>query len=151
MVSAKAAMVDIGDKRDVMRIAKAAGQIRLRRETIDRILENRVEKGDVLTNAKLAAISAIKKTPEIILLAHPIPILAANVNFNVDRERSLIWVEVEVKSVAKTGVEMEALTGVATALLSIFDLCKQYEKDEKGEYPTAEISGIKVIQKIKEE
>jgi len=144
-------MVDIGDKRDVTRIAKAAGQIRLRRETIDRILENRVEKGDVLTNAKLAAISAIKKTPEIILLAHPIPILAANVNFNVDRERSLIWVEVEVKSVAKTGVEMEALTGVATALLSIFDLCKQYEKDEKGEYPTAEISGIKVIQKIKEE
>ena len=144
-------MVDIGDKRDVTRIAKAAGQIRLRRETIDRILENRVEKGDVLTNAKLAAISAIKKTPEIILLTHPIPILAANVNFNVDRERSLIWVEVEVKSVAKTGVEMEALTGVATALLSIFDLCKQYEKDEKGEYPTAEISGIKVIQKIKEE
>ncbi len=141
-------MVEIGGKSDVLRIAKARGIIRLRESTVQRILKGEIKKGDVVSVAQLAAIMAVKKTPEIVPLCHPIPITGVDVNFNFEGNR--VIVEVEVRSVGKTGVEMEALTGVSAALLAVWDMVKVYEKDEKGEYPYTVIEEIKVLKKIKE-
>ena len=141
-------MVDISEKEPVLRIARARGRIKLRESTIKRIVEGRVEKGDVITVAKLAAIQAVKKTPEIIQLCHPIPI--ENVGVEVRIEKDYVEVEVEVKAIAKTGVEMEALSGVSAALLNIWDMVKKYEKDEMGQYPSTAISDISVLEKRKD-
>ncbi|MGC8932653.1 MAG: cyclic pyranopterin monophosphate synthase MoaC [Candidatus Methanodesulfokora sp.] len=141
-------MVDISEKEPVLRIARARGRIKLRESTIKRIVEGRVEKGDVITVAKLAAIQAVKKTPEIIQLCHPIPI--ENVGVEVRIEKDYVEVEVEVKAIAKTGVEMEALSGVSAALLNIWDMVKKYEKDETGQYPSTAISDISVLEKRKD-
>jgi len=141
-------MIDITSKKEVYREATAEGIIKLRKETVKRILERRVEKGDVFTISKIAAISAVKKTPELIPLCHNIPITHVNVEFKVlDDEH--IMCRVTVKTTAKTGVEMEALTGVSTALLNIWDLVKKYEKDENGQYPFTRIESIRVVSKIK--
>ena len=140
-------MVEIGEKPDVLRIAKARGVIRLRESTVQRILNGEIKKGDVVSVAQLAAIMAVKKTPEIVPLCHPIPITGVDVNFSFEESR--VIVEVEVRSVGKTGVEMEALTGVSAALLAVWDMVKAYEKDEKGEYPYTVIEEIKVLKKIK--
>ncbi len=141
-------MVDITSKKEVYREATAEGIIKLRKETVKRILEGRVEKGDVFTISKIAAISAVKKTPELIPLCHNIPITHVNVEFKVlDDEH--IMCRVTVKTTAKTGVEMEALTGVSTALLNVWDLVKKYEKDENGQYPFTRIESIRVVSKIK--
>ncbi|MHA1582521.1 MAG: cyclic pyranopterin monophosphate synthase MoaC [Candidatus Baldrarchaeia archaeon] len=140
-------MVEIGEKPDVLRIAKARGTIRLRESTVQRILKGEIKKGDVVSVAQLAAIMAVKKTPEIVPLCHPIPITGVDVNFSFEENR--VIVEVEVRSVGKTGVEMEALTGVSAALLAVWDMVKAYEKDEKGEYPSTVIEEIKVLKKIK--
>ena len=142
-------MVDITGKPDVYREAAASGVIRLKPETVRRILEGRVEKGDVLTCARLAAIMAVKRTPEILFLTHPIPITGVDVSFEFGED----WVKarVTVRSHGKTGVEMEALTGVSAALLTVFDMCKAYEKDEMGQYPVAEITDIRVERKVKGE
>lgn len=142
-----ARMVEVGGKPEVLRVARARGLIRLREETVRRILEGRVEKGDPLAVAQVAAILAVKKTPEIVPLCHPIPITGVKVDFDVrDRE---VEVTVEVRAVARTGVEMEALTGVMAALLAIWDVVKAYEKDERGQYPETEIYGVKVLEKVK--
>lgn len=148
-VSEVVRMVDIGHKPDVVRSARAVGYIRLRKETIERILRGEVEKGNVWSVAHLAAIMAVKKTPEIVPLCHPIPITGIDVNMEVEGNR--IRVEVEVRSVGKTGVEMEALTGVSAALLAIWDMVKAYEKDVAGQYPYTAIEEIRVVSKIKEE
>ena len=141
-------MIDITSKKEVYREATAEGIIKLRKETVKRILERRVEKGDVFTISKIAAISAVKKTPELIPLCHNIPITHVNVEFKVlDDEH--IMCRVTVKTTAKTGVEMEALTGVSTALLNVWDLVKKYEKDENGQYPFTRIESIRVVSKIK--
>ena len=144
-------MVDISEKRDVVRIAIARGEIRLKRETIEKILKNEIKKGNVISASKLAAIMAVKKTPEILPLCHPIPITNVNVEIRPDLEKSIVSVEVTVKSFGKTGVEMEALVGVTTALLNIWDMTKAYEKDEKGQYPHTSIEKITVVEKIKGE
>lgn len=140
-------MVEVGGKPEVLRVARARGVIRLREGTIRRILEGRIEKGNPLAVARVAAVMAVKKTPEIVPLCHPIPVTGVDVSFQV-RSRE-VEVEVEVRTVARTGVEMEALTGAAAALLAIWDMVKAYEKDEKGQYPETEITGIKVLRKIK--
>jgi len=141
-------MIDITSKKEVYREATAEGIIKLRKETVKRILEGRVEKGDVFTISKIAAINAVKKTPELIPLCHNIPITHVNVEFKVlDDEH--IMCRVTVKTTAKTGVEMEALTGVSTALLNVWDLVKKYEKDENGQYPFTRIESIRVVSKIK--
>ena len=140
-------MVEIGEKPDVLRIAKARGAIKLRESTVQRILKGEIKKGDIVSVAQLAAIMAVKKTPEIVPLCHPIPITGVNVDFNFEKNR--VIVEVEVRSVGKTGVEMEALTGVSAALLAVWDMVKAYEKDEKGQYPYTMIEEIKVVSKIK--
>jgi len=140
-------MVEIGEKPDVLRIAKARGIIRLRESTVQRILKGEIKKGDVVSVAQLAAIMAVKKTPEIVPLCHPIPITGVDVNFSLGEDRVII--EVEVRSIGKTGVEMEALTGVSAALLAVWDMVKAYEKNERGEYPYTAIEEIRVVRKIK--
>ncbi|MFX1574071.1 MAG: cyclic pyranopterin monophosphate synthase MoaC [Promethearchaeota archaeon] len=142
-------MIDISDKNTISRIAKASGRIFLKTETINRIKNNQVEKGDVFTIAKISAINAVKKVPDLIPLCHPIPINNVSLEFEIENKNS-IQVTCTVKSFARTGVEMEALTGINVALLNIWDVVKMYEKDEKGQYPTTIITDIKVEEKIKE-
>jgi len=141
-------MVDISPKDVVFREAIAEGYIRLRKETITLIKEGRVEKGDVFTIAKVAAIQAVKKTPELIPLCHNIQINFVDVKFQVVSENR-VRVEATVRASAKTGVEMEALTAVTVALLNIWDLVKKYEKDERGQYPWTIIEGVRVVSKVK--
>ncbi len=143
-------MIDISEKEAIFRIAKASGRIRLKKETIKKIKENDVKKGDVLTIAKIAAINAVKKVPDLIPFCHQIPITKIDVDFNIEND-TIIYVSCTVKSVAQTGVEMEALTGVNIALLNIWDVVKMYEKDEKGQYPSTLIYDIKVEEKIKKQ
>jgi len=140
-------MVDVTGKDVVFREAVAEGRIKLRRETLRLVRSGGVEKGDVFSIAKIAAIMAVKKTSEIIPLTHPIPI--THVDVDVEAGEDNIYVRVTVRTNAQTGVEMEALTGVAASLLTVWDLVKKYEKDDMGQYPTTEISSIKVISKVK--
>ncbi|MFX0024541.1 MAG: cyclic pyranopterin monophosphate synthase MoaC [Candidatus Hermodarchaeota archaeon] len=140
-------MIDISEKDTIHRIARASGKIKLKKETIIRIKTNNVEKGDALTIAKVSAINAVKKVPDLIPFCHPISITNIKVDFEIGDE--LIKVICTVKSIAKTGVEMEALTGVNIALLNLWDVVKMYEKDEDGQYPTTQIFDIKVDKKIK--
>lgn len=144
-----AQMVDISGKKDSLRIASASGDIKLRPGTIDAIRNQQVTKGNVLATARIAAILAVKKTPELIPMCHQIPINSIDISFDVSS--TTITVEVTVKSDGKTGVEMDALTGVSAALLTIWDMVKSAEKDETGNYPLTMIQEIKVISKIKEE
>lgn len=138
-------MIDVTTKEDVVRKSVASGSIFLRKETIDAIRGGKVEKGDALDTSKIAAIQAIKKTPELIPFCHLIPITAVDVDFELRDEE--VKVTVEVTSVSKTGVEMDALTGVSVALLTIWDMVKPMEKDERGNYPFTKIEGVKVIKK----
>jgi len=142
-----AGMVDISEKEEVLRIAVAEGYIRLKRETVKAIIEGKVPKGNVVDVATVSAVMAVKKTPEIIPMCHPIPITSVRLNFDFDEDG--VRVRCEVKSVSKTGVEMEALTGVAVALLTIWDMVKALEKDEKGEYPNTRIEYVRVLEKRK--
>ena len=142
-----AGMVDITEKPPLFRRATATGTIRLRESTIKAIIAGNVKKGDVLTTARLAAILAVKDTPRLIPLCHQIPITGLDVNFEIEERR--IRATVTVTSVGKTGVEMEALTGVSAALLNVWDMVKYLEKDETGNYPETEIEKIRVLQKMK--
>ncbi len=144
----QARMVDISAKSDVIRIAVAEGFIKLRKETVEAIKEGKTPKGDVLNTASIAAILAVKKTPEIIPMCHPIPITSVSINFDIEDEG--VKVVCTVKSFGKTGVEMEALTGVSVALLTIWDMVKSMEKDESGNYPNTAIQWIRVVEKRKE-
>ncbi len=142
-------MVDISEKKSVLRIARAKGTIVLRSSTIEHIKRGDVKKGDVFETAKVAGILAVKNTPSIIPHCHPIPVESVDFDFRVYGNR--IDVECQVKAHYKTGVEMEALTGVSVALLTIWDMVKYLEKDEKGQYPMTQILGIEVLEKRKEE
>ncbi|HIP17689.1 MAG TPA: cyclic pyranopterin monophosphate synthase MoaC [Methanothermococcus okinawensis] len=141
-------MVDISDKRDIGRTCIAKGHIKLKPSTIEAISKKEVIKGDVLTTAQVAAIMAVKNTSNIIPLCHHIPISSVNVEFKLHSDN--IEVQITVKTTYKTGMEMEALTGVSTALLTIWDMVKALEKDSNGQYPHTEIYSIKVLSKIKE-
>ncbi len=140
-------MVEVSGKEEVKRVAKARGRIHLREETIKLIKEGKAEKGNVLTTAQVAATLAVKRTPDLIPMCHPLPISGVEVSF--DLEKNSIEATVEVRCVARTGVEMEAITGVAVALLTIWDMVKSAEKDEKGQYPVTRIGDIRVIEKKK--
>ena len=140
-------MVDVSDKEDVERICIAKGFIRLKPSTIEAITKKELIKGDVLTTAQVAGIMAVKNTSNVIPMCHPLPITSINVDFTIHDDN--IEVEVKVKTTYKTGIEMEALTGVSVALLTIWDMVKAIEKDENGQYPSTEIYGIKVVEKIK--
>jgi cyclic pyranopterin phosphate synthase len=140
-------MVDISGKGDVVREAVAEGRIRLRETTLRAIREGSVVKGNVLATARVAAILAVKETPRIIPLCHHIPLSGIEVDF-ADGE-DFIRATVRVHSQGPTGVEMEALTGVSVALLTIWDMVKSAEKDAAGQYPETGIDGIRVLEKRK--
>jgi cyclic pyranopterin phosphate synthase len=141
-------MVDVSEKPEVYRMASATGVIKLKPSTIDRIRSGRVEKGDPIATAKIAGILAAKNTSGLIPLCHPIPI--TNVEISARILDSSVEIFSTVKAVAKTGVEMEALVATATALLTIWDMVKPYEKDEQGQYPFTSIHDIRVVKKVKE-
>jgi len=132
----------------VRREAVARGFIKLRPETIKRIRENKVEKGDPLQVARLGGINAVKFTPMLLPLCHQLKI--DNVLIETRLMDDGVEVVARVKACERTGVEMEALTAVSIALLNIWDVVKAYEKDERGQYPETEITGIKVLEKLKE-
>jgi len=137
----KAKMVDVGHKPDQLRIAKASGFISLNAETIQLIRENEIKKGDVLAVAQIAGIQAAKQTSTLIPLCHPLMLNQVNVHSIV--EDNGIRVFSEVKTMGKTGVEMEALTSVSLALLCIYDMCKAVDKSMR-------IENIVLLEKIKE-
>jgi cyclic pyranopterin phosphate synthase len=140
-------MVDIGGKPQVQRTAVASGRILLKPETVGKIKAGEIPKGDVLTVAQTAAILAVKRTPELVPLTHPLPIVSVDVNLKLEKDG--VGVKVEVKSTGQTGVEMEALAGVAAALLTVWDMVKGLEKDKDGQYPTTKITDIRVERKVK--
>jgi cyclic pyranopterin phosphate synthase len=140
-------MIDISQKGDLERVATASGRIKLRRSTIEKLQSGTTRKGNVLASAELAAILAVKKTPELIPLCHQIPIANVKIDFTVGEED--IKASVFVKSVGKTGVEMDALHGLSVALLTIWDMVKAEEKDETGNYPYTKIEEIVVDKKEK--
>jgi cyclic pyranopterin phosphate synthase len=140
-------MVDITCKPPVHRTATATGLIRLKDSTVEAVRSGRVKKGDVISTARIAAILAVKDTPRLIPFCHQISITAADVLFDVQPEA--VRATVTVTSVGKTGVEMEALSGVSAALLNVWDMVKYLEKDETGNYPSTEIDDIRVVEKRK--
>ena len=123
-----ARMVDVGAKDVTVRRARARGTIRVSKEVMRAVLDRTVEKGDVLTVAQTAGILAAKKTAELIPMCHPLPLTHAAVTFETEEETGAIHVFCEAKTTGRTGVEMEALTGVQIALLTIYDMCKAMDK-----------------------
>jgi len=140
-------MVDISPKEVIVREARAEGEIKLKPSTIARLRSNRIEKGDAIAAAEIAAVMAAKNTPHILPLCHNIPI--STVSTTQYFRKDTIRVESYVKGQAKTGVEMEALTAAAAFLLTIWDMTKQYEKDANGQYPTTSITYLRVKEKVK--
>ena len=140
-------MADITFKKEVLREAIASGKIELKPSTIARIRKGTIAKGDPIAAAEVAAVLAAKNTPQTLPFCHPIPI--TNVVTEGKIAASSITVESTVKTTAKTGVEMEALTAASTYLLTVWDMVKQYEKDADGQYPTTRIEEIHVAKKIK--
>lgn len=122
-------MVDVSDKESTLREAYAAGEIVMAPATLARIKAGTMKKGDVLAVAQVAAIMAVKETSRIIPMAHPLNISGADVDFNLDEAASKITIGVKVRLTGRTGVEMEALTGVSAAALTIYDMCKAIDKN----------------------
>jgi len=143
-------MIDVTAKPEVYREAKAKGAIKLKPKTIRLIREGKVEKGDPFHVAKVAGILAAKNTSSLIPLCHPLPLTSVEVNLHIVDD-STVEVETTVKTRAQTGVEMEALVAATVALLTVWDMTKQYEKDKRGQYPRTVIQDIRVVRKLKEE
>ncbi len=141
-------MIDVSSKELVKRTASAVGKLMLKKSTIDAIKEGQVKKGDPLTVSEIASILAVKKTPDLIPLCHPIPIESVDIFYFVGKD--YVEATCTVKAYYKTGVEMEALIGVTVALLNIWDMVKYLEKDSEGLYPFTNITGVMVIEKRKD-
>jgi cyclic pyranopterin phosphate synthase len=124
----RAKMVDVSDKPVTRREARAAAQISMKPETLDRILRGSIEKGEVLTVARVAGIMAAKRTSDLIPMCHPLNINSILIEFRPDPGRSRIEIEACVRIDGKTGVEMEALTAVSVAALTIYDMCKAIDR-----------------------
>src|SRR3954454_20829747 len=138
----EASMVDVSGKPVVLREAVAQGQIRLRPETIHLIEANSIAKGNVLATARLAGIMAAKKTGELIPLCHPLPITHCEVLFEIPKAQDRIVIRASAKIASQTGVEMEALTAVSIAALTIYDMCKAVDKSMR-------ITDVKLLSKTK--
>ena len=123
-----ARMVDVSGKEVTHRVAVAEGIISVSREVMDAIKGNKVKKGDVLTVSQVAGIMGTKRTPDLIPMCHPLSLTNAEVTFEVDEESCQIKAICRAVTDGKTGVEMEALTGVSTALLTVYDMCKAIDK-----------------------
>jgi len=129
----RAHMVDVAEKSETRRIARASGTIRMLPATLEMILAGDSKKGDVLGVARLAAIQASKRTSELIPLCHPIALTRVGVEFNIDEANTAIECEVTAETVGRTGVEMEALTAVSVGLLTIYDMCKAVDRGMRME------------------
>ena len=140
-------IVEIGQKPVVARNATARGRLNLKSETKAAIIGGAISKGNVLEASTIAAIQAVKETPRIIPHCHPIPLEGTKVAWSW--EGNDLWCEVHVSAHYKTGIEMEALTGVAAALLCAFDMVKSLEKNDDGQYPETSISDLTVVDKFK--
>ncbi|MDH5734245.1 MAG: cyclic pyranopterin monophosphate synthase MoaC, partial [Candidatus Bathyarchaeota archaeon] len=135
-------------KPEVYREATARGTLKLKSETIELINKGKVEKGDPFYAAKIAGVLAAKNTSSLIPLCHPLPLTDVKVDVKMVDDSS-VQVEATVKTKAQTGVEMEALVATSMALLTIWDMTKQYEKDAQGQYPRTFIQNIRVVRKVK--
>jgi cyclic pyranopterin phosphate synthase len=133
-------MVDTGGKPDTRRIAIARGEVVMKQATLELIRAGSMKKGDVLTVAQIAGITAAKRTSELIPLCHPIPITHIDVNLSIDDILPGVVITASVKTTAKTGVEMEALTAVSVAALTVYDMAKAVEK-------TMKIQNIRLMEK----
>jgi cyclic pyranopterin phosphate synthase len=133
-------MVDVGDKPDTERLAIASGEVVMKRATLDLIRSGLIKKGDVLTVAQIAGIAAAKRTSELIPLCHPLPITHIVVTLSLDDILPGVVITATVKTIGKTGVEMEALTAVSVAALTIYDMAKAAEK-------TMKIQNIRLVEK----
>ena len=138
----RAQMVDVSGKPPSIRRAVATGRIQLRRETLDLILKDQIAKGNVFATARIAGIQAAKQTAQLIPLCHPLPL--GEIKIDIVTSDNFAEVECTARTVAQTGVEMEALTGVAVALLTIYDMCKAGDKEMR-------LSDIRLLKKTKEE
>ncbi|WP_171167956.1 cyclic pyranopterin monophosphate synthase MoaC [Ruegeria sp. HKCCA0370] len=136
----QAHMVDVSDKEVTDRVAVAEGYIRMAPETFEIISEGRAKKGDVLGIARLAGIMGAKKTPDLIPLCHPLPVTKVAVELTLDPDLPGVRIQATVKTSGQTGVEMEALTAVSTAALTVYDMTKAVDK-------AMEIGGIRVLLK----
>ncbi len=137
----RARMVDVSAKDDTVREATARALVLMKPDTLELIRTGGVAKGDVLAVAQVAGIMAAKRTPDIIPMCHPLPISGVHLSFSLDEERSAVEVLATVRVVGKTGVEMEALTAVSVAALTIYDMCKAVDKDMT-------IDGICLLHKV---
>ncbi len=143
-------MVDITAKPEVYREATANGRIRLKPETLQLIRKGKIEKGNPFDVAKVAAVLAAKNTCSLIPLCNPLPLTNIDVHLKLVGNET-VEATATVKTRAQTGVEMEALTAVSIALLTVWDMTKQYEKDAAGQYPTTAIENITVVRKMKKQ
>jgi cyclic pyranopterin phosphate synthase len=133
-------MVDVGDKPETVREARARGAVVMQPTTLALIQQNAVQKGDVLTVAKIAGIMAAKRTSEVIPLCHPLPLATVDLTFQFNAQEARIDIESVARVTGKTGVEMEALTAVAAAALTVYDMCKAVDRDMR-------ITDIRLIEK----
>jgi cyclic pyranopterin monophosphate synthase len=124
----KAHMVDVSEKADTSRTATAKGRVNVNGETLELIKSGGFKKGDVLAVARLAGIMAAKKTPDLIPLCHPLPLTSVKVNLSVNEDDCAVEIDATCKITGKTGVEMEALTAVSVAALTVYDMCKAVDK-----------------------
>lgn len=125
----RAKMVDVGSKSETERVAVAAGRVLVNEKTFELIKNGGMKKGDVLGTAQIAGIMAAKKTSDIVPMCHPLMLTGIDIKFNLNREIPAVEIKAEVKSKGVTGVEMEALTAVSAAALTVYDMCKAVQKD----------------------
>lgn len=136
----RVSMVDVGHKPDTERIAVARGEVHMKKETFALIRDGQIKKGDVLTIAQIAGISASKRTSDLIPLCHPLPLSKIDVDLALDESLPGVIITATVKTIGKTGVEMEALTAVSVAALTVYDMAKAAEK-------TMHIQNIRLVEK----
>ncbi|HEX6841296.1 MAG TPA: cyclic pyranopterin monophosphate synthase MoaC [Stellaceae bacterium] len=136
----RARMVDVSDKAETERVATAAGSVVMQKATLDRIMAGSVAKGDVLSVARLAGIMGAKRTPDLIPLCHPLALSSVSVELSCDAARNAVDITATCKLKGRTGVEMEALTAVAVAALTVYDMCKAVDRGMR-------IEGIRLVHK----
>lgn len=135
-----ARMVDVSDKEDTIRFARAQAVVRMQAETFLMIRDGDIKKGDVLAVAQVGGVMGAKQTPNLIPMCHPLSISGVDINFSLDETQASILISSQVKTTGKTGVEMEALTAVSIAALTIYDMCKAVDR-------WMEITDIRLIEK----
>ena len=138
--SGRVQMVDVSDKPDTARVAIAKGEVQMKKETLDLIRAGQIQKGDVLTIAQIAGITAAKRTSDLIPLCHPLPLTKVDVDLALDDSLPGVQITATAKVTGKTGVEMEALTAVSVAALTVYDMAKAAEK-------TMRIQNIRLVEK----